>query len=220
MLTKTFLFPSDLAEYVGKNWVREPEILKRLREETASMPEAGYQIGAEQAVFMQMLVRLMGAKKVLELGVFTGYSSLAVALALPDDAEIVACDISDEFTQIARRYWQEAGVADRIMLKLGPALETLDWLIAQGESDTFDFAFVDADKGNYEGYYERALQLVRPGGLIALDNVLQSGRITNEASEDVSVQTIRRLNAFLLTDERIDLCLVPIADGVTLAMKR
>ena len=220
MLTKTFLFPDHLAEYVGKTWVREPDILRRLREETSTMPEAGFQIGAEQAMFMQMLVKLMGAKKVLELGVFTGYSSLAVALALPDDGEIVACDISPEYTAVARRYWQEAGVADRIDLRLGPAVETLDWLIAQGESESFDFAFIDADKPSYEAYYERTLQLIRPGGLIALDNVLQNGRITDHASEDVGVQTMRRLNAALLEDDRIDLCLVPIADGVTLAMKR
>jgi predicted O-methyltransferase YrrM len=169
---------------------------------------------------MALLVQLMGATKTLEVGVFTGYSSLCVALALPPTGKIIACDVSEEYTRIARRYWQAAGVADKIELRLAPALETLDQVLAEGQAETFDFAFIDADKANYEGYYERSLQLVRPGGLIAIDNVLWSGRVADPEVQNNSTSAIRALNDKLYRDQRISLSLVPIADGLTLALKR
>ncbi|MDZ8085525.1 MAG: class I SAM-dependent methyltransferase [Nostoc sp. DedQUE12b] len=210
----------QLYNYLLSVSLREPEILRKLRQETANHPRSGMQISPEQGQFMSLLVQLIGAKKTLEVGVFTGYSSLSVALALPTDGKIIACDVSEEFTAIARRYWQEAGVADKIDLRLAPALETLDWLLATGQAETFDFAFIDADKENYHGYYERSLQLVRPGGLIAIDNVLWSGQVADEQNQDESTQAIRALNEKLHHDKRISLSLVPIADGLTLAIKR
>ncbi|MDZ7953061.1 class I SAM-dependent methyltransferase [Nostoc sp. DedQUE09] len=210
----------QLYNYLLSVSLREPEILEKLRQETANHPRSGMQISPEQGQFMSLLVQLIGAKKTLEVGVFTGYSSLSVALALPPDGKIIACDVSEEFTAIARRYWQEAGVADKIDLRLAPALETLDWLLATGQAETFDFAFIDADKENYDGYYERSLQLVRPGGLIAIDNVLWSGQVADEQNQDESTQAIRALNEKLHHDKRITLSLVPIADGLTLAIKR
>lgn len=210
----------QLYNYLLSVSLREPEILEKLRQETANHPRSGMQISPEQGQFMSLLVQLIGAKKTLEVGVFTGYSSLSVALALPTDGKIIACDVSEEFTAIARRYWQEAGVADKIDLRLAPALETLDRLLATGQAETFDFAFIDADKENYDGYYERSLQLVRPGGLIAIDNVLWSGQVADEQNQDESTQAIRALNEKLHHDERITLSLVPIADGLTLAIKR
>ncbi|MEH2372748.1 class I SAM-dependent methyltransferase [Nostoc sp.] len=200
--------------------LREPEILLKLRHETASHPRSMMQISPEQGQFMRLLVQLIGAKKTLEVGVFTGYSSLSVALALPDDGKMIAADVSEEFTAIARRYWQEAGVADKIDLRLAPALETLDQLLATGQAETFDFAFIDADKENYDAYYERSLQLIRPGGLIAIDNVLWSGKVADPQYQDESTQAVRALNEKLHHDERVTLSLVPIADGLTLAIKR
>ncbi|MBG1239736.1 class I SAM-dependent methyltransferase [Nostoc sp. NZL] len=211
---------NQLYNYLLSVSLREPEILLKLRQETASHPRSGMQISPEQGQFMRLLVQLIGAKRTLEVGVFTGYSSLSVALALPDDGKIIAADVSEEFTAIARRYWQEAGVADKIDLRLAPALETLDQLLATGQAETFDFAFIDADKENYDGYYERSLQLVRPGGLIAIDNVLWSGQVAQEQNQDESTQAIRALNEKLHHDERVTLSLVPIADGLTLAIKR
>ncbi|MFS0517750.1 class I SAM-dependent methyltransferase [Nostoc sp. UIC 10607] len=211
---------NQLYNYLLSVSLREPEILLKLRQETASHPRSGMQISPEQGQFMRLLVQLIGAKKTLEVGVFTGYSSLSVALALPDDGKIIAADVSEEFTAIARRYWQEAGVADKIDLRLAPALETLDQLLATGQAETFDFAFIDADKENYDGYYERSLQLVRPGGLIAIDNVLWSGQVAQEQNQDESTQAIRALNEKLHHDERVTLSLIPIADGLTLAIKR
>jgi predicted O-methyltransferase YrrM len=177
------------------------------------------QISPEQGQFMALLVKLIGAKKTLEVGVFTGYSSLVVALALPADGKIVACDVSEEYTSVARRYWQQAGVADKIDLHIAPALETLDNLLTAGERETFDFAFIDADKGNYDNYYERCLELIRPGGLIAIDNVLWSGKVADTEIQDNQTNKIRALNRKLHEDSRITLSLVPIADGLTLAMK-
>lgn len=220
MSSQTINLDSQLYDYLLSASVREPEILWRLRQETASHPSARMQISPEQGQFMRLLVQLLGAKKTLELGVFTGYSSLSVALALPADGNIVACDVSEEFTAIARRYWQQAGVADKIDLRLAPGLETLDALLADGQAGTFDFAFIDADKENYDGYYERSLQLLRPGGLIAIDNVLWSGRVANPQVQDESTQAIRALNKKLHDDERVTLSLVPIGDGLTLALKR
>jgi len=220
MSKKTLGLNEQLYDYLLSVSLREPEILRQLRQETDSHPQATMQIAPEQGQFMALLVQLMGATKTLEVGVFTGYSSLCVALALPPTGKIIACDVSEEYTRIARRYWQAAGVADKIELRLAPAIETLDQLLAEGQAETFDFAFIDADKANYEGYYERSLQLVRPGGLIAIDNVLWSGRVADPEVQNNSTSAIRALNDKLYRDQRISLSLVPIADGLTLALKR
>lgn len=220
MSKQTIGLDNQLYDYLLSASLREPEILRQLRQETANLPNAMMQIAPEQGQFMALLVQLMGATKTLEVGVFTGYSSLSVALALPPEGKIIACDVSEEYTSVARRYWQAAGVADKIDLRLAPAIDTLDQLLAEGQAGTFDFAFIDADKNNYEGYYERSLQLVRPGGLIAIDNVLWSGRVADPQDRDKSTQSIRNLNKKLHQDERVTLSLVPIADGLTLALKR
>jgi len=209
-----------LAEYIRDVSLREPDVLRRLREETASHPRVSMQISPEQGQFMALLIHLLNARRTLEIGVFTGYSSLAVALALPEDGRIIACDVSEEYTSVARRYWREAGVERKIDLRLRPALQTLDDLIALGQAGTFDFAFIDADKENYEGYYERCLTLIRPGGLIAVDNVLWSGRVIDAAVEDVDTQAIRAFNQKLHADQRVWLSLLPIRDGVTLVCKK
>ncbi|MEJ1933461.1 class I SAM-dependent methyltransferase [Nostoc sp. NIES-2111] len=220
MSAQTIGLDKQLYDYLLSASVREPEILWKLRQETANHPNGRMQISPEQGQFMRLLVQLLGAKKTLEVGVFTGYSSLSVALALPADGKIIACDVSEEFTAIALRYWQQAGVADKIDLRLAPGVVTLDALLADGQAGTFDFAFIDADKENYNNYYERALQLVRPGGLIAIDNVLWSGRVADAQIQDESTQAIRALNQKLHDDERVTLSLVPIGDGLTLALKR
>ena len=199
---------------------RESSVLERLRQETAALPNASMQISPDQGQFMGLLVRLMGAKKTLEVGVFTGYSSLSVALALPDNGKIVACDVSEEWTGIAGRYWKEAGVEQKINLRIAPAIQTLDSLLAEGQAGTFDFGFIDADKSNYDGYYERTLKLLRSGGLVAIDNVLWSGRVADPANQEEDTIAIRALNAKLHRDQRIHLSMVPIADGLTLALKR
>jgi predicted O-methyltransferase YrrM len=210
-----------LYQYLLANSVREPEILAQLRSETAEYPLANMQISPEQGQLMGLLVQLIGAKKCLEVGVFTGYSSLVVALNLPDDGRIVACDVSEEFTSIARRYWQEAGVSNKISLYVAPALETLDRLIANGESDTFDFAFIDADKNNYGAYYDRCFQLVRQGGLILVDNVLWYGRVADPAMDsDKRTQAIKQINQQIYHDDRVQISLIPIGDGLTIARKR
>lgn len=209
----------NLYQYLLSASLREPQILTQLRDETAKHPMSIMQIAPEQGQFMSLLVQLIGAKKTLEVGVFTGYSSLVVALALPEDGKIVACDVSEEYTQIARKYWELAGVANKIELHIAPALETLEQLIADGEAETFDFAFIDADKSGYDNYYERCLQLVRPGGLIAIDNVLWSGRVGDPEVQDNRTNQIRALNTKIQQDQRVNLSLLPIADGLTLAMK-
>jgi predicted O-methyltransferase YrrM len=219
MANQTIGISKNLRDYLLSVSVREPEILTQLRLETNQHPMGMMQIAPEQGQFMSLLVQLMGAKKTLEVGVFTGYSSLAVALALPADGRIIACDVSEEYTQIARRYWEKAGIAHKIDLRIAPALETLDKLIADGETDSFDFAFIDADKSTYDDYYERCLQLVRPGGLIAIDNVLWSGRVAESEVQDNRTNKIRALNEKLHQDTRVNLSVVPIADGLTLAMK-
>jgi predicted O-methyltransferase YrrM len=219
MTKQTLGLEQSLYDYLLSVSLREPTILTQLRQETAQMPRSIMQISPEQGQFMALLVKLIGAKKTLEIGVFTGYSSLVVALALPADGKIVACDVSEEYTSVARRYWQQAGVADKIDLHIAPALETLDKLLTAGEAGTFDFAFIDADKGNYENYYERSLELIRPGGLIAIDNVLWSGKVADTEVQDNQTNKIRALNRKLHQDSRINLSLVPIADGLTLAMK-
>jgi predicted O-methyltransferase YrrM len=219
MSKQTLGLEQNLYDYLLSVSLREPTILTQLRQETAQMPRSIMQISPEQGQFMALLIKLIGAKKTLEVGVFTGYSSLVVALALPADGKIVACDVSEEYTSVARRYWQKAGVADKIDLHIAPALETLDKLLTAGEAGTFDFAFIDADKGNYENYYERCLELIRPGGLIAIDNVLWSGKVAETEIQDNQTNKIRALNRKLHQDSRITLSLVPIADGLTLAMK-
>lgn len=211
---------THLYEYLLSVSLREPEVLFQLREETARHPRANMQVAPEQGQFLAFLVKLIGARKTLEVGVFTGYSSLSVALALPDDGKIVACDISEEFTSIARRYWQQAGVANKIDLQLAPGRESLEKLLAQGQAESFDFAFIDADKENYYHYYELVLQLVRPGGLIAVDNVLWSGRVAQIEVQDPATLAIRDFNKKLSQDNRVDLSLLPVADGLTLARKR
>jgi predicted O-methyltransferase YrrM len=219
-MSRSFLFPEPIREYVEGAWLREPEVLSDLRKETAAMEEAGMQIGPDQGQFMGLLVRAIGAKRCIEVGVFTGYSSTAVALALPEDGKIIACDVSKEFTSIARKYWKKAGVEGKIDLRLAPAAETLDELIANGEAGSYDFAFIDADKPGYVAYYERVLSLLRKGGLIAIDNVLWDGKVADMSILDEQTLAIRQLNEHLHRDERVDICLVPIGDGVTLARKR
>lgn len=207
-------------EYLLSVSVREPEVARRLREETQQLANAQMQIGPDQGQFMQLLVQVLRAQKTLEVGVFTGYSALWVALGLPSDGRIVACDISEEYTAVARRYWKQAGMDQKIDLRLGPALNTLDLLIKDGQAGTFDFAFIDADKTNYENYYERALQLVRAGGLIVIDNTIWSGRVADPNEQDPDTVAIRRLNEKLSHDERITLSMLTVGDGLTLAMKR
>lgn len=219
MTTQTLGLEQNLYDYLLSVSLREPEILTQLRQETAQYPIGRMQIAPEQGQFLALLVQLLGAKKTLEVGVFTGYSSLVVALALPPEGKVVACDVSEEFTAIARRYWQQAGVADKIHLYIAPAMETLDRLLIAKEAETFDFAFIDADKSNYEGYYERSLQLVRPGGLIAIDNVLWSGRVADPQVQDNRTKKIRAFNHKLHQDMRVHLSLIPIGDGLTLAWK-
>ncbi len=220
MANETLGMSAEVAGYVRTVGVREPDVLARLRVETAPMQWAVMQISPEQGALMAMLIALTGARRVLELGVFTGYSSLAMALALPDDGRITACDQNEEWTGIARRYWRDAGVEHKIDLRLAPALDTLEALLADGRAETYDFAFIDADKANYDAYYEQSLKLVRAGGLIALDNTLQNGKVADPSAQEGNVPIIRALNEKLHADSRIDLGMVPIGDGLTLARKR
>ena len=220
MSNRTIDLTDSLYDYLLSVSLRETDLQRRLREETAALPMARMQISPEQGQFMALLARLTGARRCLEVGVFTGYSSLAVALALPADGRIVACDISEEWTAIARRYWAEAGVAGRIDLRLAPALDTLDALVAAGGAGTYDLAFIDADKTAYLDYYERALLLLRPGGLLMTDNTLWSGRVADPEVGDADTVALRHYNEHLHRDARVDLSLVPIGDGLTLARKR
>ncbi len=220
MTRRTLDLTDELYAYLLSVSLRETEVLRRLREETADHPHAKMQISPEQGQFMAFLMRLIDARRTLELGVFTGYSALSAALALPPDGEVVACEIDEEFAAVARGWWEEAGVDLKIDLRLGPALETLDDLLATGEGDGFDFAFVDADKESYPEYYERCLRLVRPGGLILFDNTLWGGAVVDPAVTDEATETLRALNVLLHHDDRIDLSLLPVADGLTLARRR
>lgn len=220
MTNKSIGLPDNLHDYLLSVSLREPAVLQKLRQETAVLSNRSMQIAPEQGQFMAFLIKLMGAKRTLEVGVFTGYSSLAVALALPQDGQVVACDVSEEFTAVARQYWQAAGVAAKIQLHLAPATETLARFLDEGQAGQFDFAFIDADKSNYDTYYEQCLQLVRPGGLIAIDNVLWDGKVADTAVTDLDTQAIRALNQKLHSDQRVDLSLVPIGDGLTLLHKR
>jgi caffeoyl-CoA O-methyltransferase len=216
---KRSLVPDAVEHYVTE-LTRQTPLEQRLRAETAAMPGAHMQTGPDQGAFFALLMRLMGARRALEIGTFTGYSALAVAAALPPDGKVVTCEVSEERAAVARRYWQEAGVADRIELRLGPATDTLAALLRDGGAGTFDFAFIDADKENSDVYYESCLQLLRPGGLIAVDNVLWSGAVADPNVRDEETAALRALNAKVRGDARVDACLLTLGDGVLLARKR
>ncbi len=219
MSRSTLALTDKLRDYILDVSLREHPLLAALREETAEHPEAKMQISPDQGQFMAMLLRLIQARSILEIGTFTGYSTLAMILSLPSDGQIVACDISEEYTHVARRYWSEAGVSDRITLHIAPASQTLDQLLAQGKENTFDAAFIDADKESYDVYFEKSLALVRPDGLIMIDNVLRGGDAANPATESQATQSIQALNKKLHQDSRVHLTLVPIGDGLTLLQK-
>jgi caffeoyl-CoA O-methyltransferase len=220
MSSKTLGLSDELSAYLQQVSLRDSEVLERLRDETRGMPMAGMQVSAEQGQFMQLLVKALGIRRAIEIGVYTGYSSLCVALAMPDDGRIIACDISEEWTSVAQRYWEEAGVTHKIELRLAPALETLDIMLENELNNSFDFAFIDADKTSYKDYYERALALIRPGGLIAIDNTLWNGAVVDESNQTDDTRAIREFNRLVHADERVDISLLPVGDGLTLALKR
>jgi len=219
-MPKRSLLPDDVERYATAEMVHESPVMRELRSETARLPRGGMQIGADQGAFMAILVRAIGARRCLEIGTFTGYSALAVATALPSDGRLTACDVSEEWTSIARRYWAKAGVADRIELRLGPAQDTLAALIRSGASGSFDFAFIDANKTGYDGYYEACIDLVRGGGLILLDNALQEGAVVDSAAHSADIDAIRAINRKVRDDPRVDSALLTIGDGVVLARKK
>jgi predicted O-methyltransferase YrrM len=212
--------PGPLSDYVDANWLRESPLKRRLREETAKMPRAGMQISAHQGQQIGLLARAIGTKLAIEVGTFTGYSSLCIAEALPSDGKLHCCDVSTEWTAIARRYWREARLDGRIELTIAPAIGTLDRLLAQGLAGNADLAFIDADKENYDAYYERCLKLVRRGGFILVDNVLWGGSVADPAANDADTKAIRALNAKLKADDRVELALFAVGDGMTCALKR
>jgi O-methyltransferase len=220
MSSRTFQLSDAVHAYLVRETMKESPLLARLRAETAALPGAGMQISPEQGQFMRLLIELIGARRAIEIGVFTGYSALCVAEALPADGRLVACDVSEEWTAIARRYWSEAGVARKIDLRLGDAVGTLNELIGEVGEGRFDFSFIDADKTAYERYYELSLRLVRPGALIAIDNALWSGRVADRSSQDADTVALRELNAKICGDQRVTSSLVPIGDGLLLARKR
>ncbi len=221
MARQTVIFDDRLFDYIRSVSLRQPAILARLREETQRFPRAGMLLTPEQGQLLGLLVELMGARRIIEVGTFTGYSALWLALALPEDGRLICCDVDEESAAVARRFWTEGGVADRIDLRLAPALETLDSLIAGGGASTFDLVFIDADKANYLAYYERALTLLRPGGLVVIDNVLWGGEVADPTiTDDETVAVLRDFNIRLHADSRVSLSLVPIGDGLTLARKR
>lgn len=211
---------AGIEHYIDQVITRETPVQKQLRAETAQLPQSVMQIGANQGAFLAMLIRLTRTRRALEIGTFTGYSALAVASALPEDGKLIACDVSEEWTKIGQRYWVEAGVADKIDLRIGPAIETLEALKRDGLAGTFDFAFIDADKPSYDAYYEACLQLLRQGGLIAIDNVLWSGAVVDPAIHDPSTEALRAINLKIRDDERVESCLLTVGDGVMLARKR
>ena len=217
MSTGILNLTKDLRDYLWEKGMQEHPVLAELRQETAQIPESVMQICPEQGALMANLIRLMSAKKTIEIGTFTGYSALAVALALPNDGKIVACDISEEWTSVGKKKWEQAGVGDKIDLRIAPALETLENLMADGQEGTFDFAFIDADKANYLDYYKMCLKLVRKGGVIAIDNVLWSGAVIQNDINDIDTVAIRDLNDYLVQDERVALSMVPVGDGLTIA---
>ncbi|HEY6558240.1 MAG TPA: class I SAM-dependent methyltransferase [Polyangiaceae bacterium] len=220
MSNRTIPVTDQLYDYLVRVTVRESELLARLRSETRGMRGSGMQIAPEQGQFMTLLVELLGARRALEIGTYTGYSSLCVAAALPEDGKLIACDVSEEFTRVARRYWQEAKLSHKIELRLAPALSTLDALLADGSAESFDFAFIDADKEGYDAYYERCLRLLRRGGLIAVDNALWDGSVADPSRDDEDTRAIRALNQKVAGDARVTMSLVPIGDGLLLARKR
>ncbi len=219
-MAKRTLLTGALDDYAIANWLRDSDLKRRLREETKRLPTAGMQIAADQGQFMALMTRAIGARHAIEIGVFTGYSALSVAEALPPDGKLIACDVSTEWTSIGKRYWRESGLDHKIDLRIGPALDTLDALLREGQAGKFDMAFIDADKSNYDGYYERCLLLLRTGGLMMFDNVLWGGRVAAAETGSEDTQALRALNAKLHDDQRIDLALVPLGDGITLALKR
>lgn len=220
MASRNAFLPDDIQRYIEATTLRDEPVLRDLRAETAKMPHAGMQTGADQVQFLQLLVRLIGARRCIEVGVFTGYSALGVALALPDDGKIIACDVSEEYTAVARRYWDRAGVSGKIDLYLAPATETLDDLIRAGEEGRFDFAYIDADKTGYDAYYERCLRLLRGNGLITIDNVLWSGEVAKPGATDEDTLALRALNEKIGRDTRVDATLLPIGDGLMVVRKR
>ena len=220
MANRSLTLTDALYDYLLQHSLREPAILAELRAETARMPVSAMQIAPEQGQFMALLVELIGARRTLEIGTFTGYSALCVALALPADGTVTACDVSEEYTAVARRYWAKAGVAGKIDLRLAPAVQTLDALLAEGRAGSYDFAFIDADKTGYDAYYERCLALLRPGGLVAVDNVLWGGDVANPGKTDPDTTAIRALNTKLRDDSRVSMSLIPVGDGLLLARKR
>jgi predicted O-methyltransferase YrrM len=220
-MTRTSFGVSDeIHDYILRHGVREPAIFRRLREETASLPQAGMQIAPDQGALLAMLVGIIAPMRAIEIGTFTGYSSLAIATAMPPDGILICCDVSEEWTSVARRYWAEAGVTERIDLRLGPALGTLDALLAAGATGTFDFAFIDASKREYPDYHERIVALLRQGGLAVYDNVLWGGSVVDDSQADADTVGIRRLNERIGLDERVEVSMIPVGDGLTLARKR
>jgi predicted O-methyltransferase YrrM len=217
---KAFFLPDDLYSYIFNTSVRETPVQRELREKTATLPGAGMMTGPDQVQFLHLLTRAIGAQRALEIGVFTGYGTLGIALALPEHGRLVACDVSEEYTDVGRPYWQRAGVATKIDLRIAPAVKTLDALLAGDGAGSFDLAYVDADKSNYDAYYERALRLLRPSGLICIDNVLWSGRIVDPSDNDASTAALRALNAKIGKDERVDAIILSLGDGLNVVRKR
>lgn len=220
MSSTAIVLTPEIYQYYQSHTIRKHSVLDALRQETLKMHDAQMQICPEQGVFMQMLIKMLNARKTIEIGTFTGYSALSVALAMPDDGKVIACDTSKEWTAIAQKYWREAGVGHKIELKIAPAMETLQTLLDANQAGTFDFIFIDADKENYLNYYEASLKLIRVGGIIAIDNVLWYGRVADKQNQAPSTVQIRQLNEHILNDSRVDLSMLPIGDGLTLAMKR
>ena len=218
MSTGILNYTTSLRDYLWEKGIEEHPALKELRLETAKLPQSMMQICPEQGALMANLIRLMSAKRTIEVGTFTGYSALAVALALPEDGQIIACDISEEWTNLGKKKWEQAGVAHKISLRLAPAVDTLDALLADGQEGSFDFAFIDADKANYPAYYEKCLKLVRKGGVIAIDNVLWGGSVIDSERNDEDTKAIRKLNEFIADDNRVSVSMIPIGDGLTLAV--
>ena len=212
-------YTSSLRQYVWQYGLREHPALKELRTETEKLPSSMMQICPEQGALMGNLIRLIAAKKTIEVGTYTGYSAMAVALALPDDGEVVACDVSEEWTSVAKKAWEKAGIANKIDLQLAPASNTLDALLAEGKEGSFDFAFIDADKTNYQIYYEQCFKLIRQGGVIVIDNVLWGGAVTDSNRNDADTEAIRDLNQFIATDERVTISMITVGDGLTVAVK-
>lgn len=220
MSNQTLDLSDNVYEYLLDHSLREHALLAELRRETSELEMSIMQISPEQGQFMALLTKLLGVKRAIEVGVFTGYSSLSVAMAMPADGELIVCDMSEEWTSMARRYWEKAGVADKVTLKIAPALNTLNALLADGQAGKFDFAFIDADKTNYKNYYECCLELIRSGGVIAIDNVLWGGAVADKSDDSEDTRAIRDLNDHIHQDDRVDMSLLPIGDGLTLARRR